>query len=260
MPLARIEDHEAALARRFLLGTLDTEESSQFEARLLEDDALFELVEAVEDELLDAFVRDTLEPGERKSLAPRFERLPERLRFARALARRAARPARTRRIAAWAAAAAIVILAGTAVLLTRRTAAPATPAAPIASRKIGRPVNVPNVEKIVALSLALATTRGEAASPRFVIPTDASTVALAVRIHPADRFPAYAVVVRHDGGIVAWQGRAAPPAANDLSVTIPAAIFTPGRYEIGVAGIDARGRSEDLGEQTFTVTAAAPSR
>src|SRR5262249_39911470 len=129
-----------------------------------------------------------------------------------------------------------------------------------ASRKVGRPVDAVKAEKVVAFSVALVTTRGETASSQLALPAGVTAVALSVRIHPADRYPAYEVVLRREGGVVVWHGRATPPLANELSVTMPAGVFAPGRYEVGVSGVDSRGRSEDLGEQTFTVTNSAPPR
>lgn len=264
MAVVRIEDHEATVARRFLLRTLDPEEGERFEQRLLEDEALTELVEAVEDELLDAFVRDALPPDERTRAAELFADRPERIRFARALALRAARPAhrtRSRRFVAWAAAAVIVVLIGAGIVTLKRTTTSNPPAfrlVPVASRKVGRPLNAPAVEKVVAFTVVLVTTRDEAPPTRLLLPRDTTAVALTVRLHPADRYPSYELELRRDG-IVAWHGRVAPATTNDLSVTIPAAALAPGSYDLAVTGLDDHGRAEDLGEQSFTV-AAAPQR
>ena len=51
--------------RRYLLGLLSPEEEEAFEGRFASDDALFNEVEATEEDLIDAYARGQLEPGER---------------------------------------------------------------------------------------------------------------------------------------------------------------------------------------------------
>src|ERR1700759_1221618 len=108
-------------ARRFLLGRLTESEAERFEERLLADEEFFELVEATEDELFDARVRNELDPDERRRFDERFGTQKERLRFASALAQRMERetqvvvrnqPMRFRRVALAAAAAIAIVVAG----------------------------------------------------------------------------------------------------------------------------------------------------
>jgi hypothetical protein len=80
------------LLRRFLLGELEGEEAQGLEARLLEEDELFELSEAIEAELLDALARGGLAPAER-------DRVRKRLASSR---QGRARLALARGLAAWA--------------------------------------------------------------------------------------------------------------------------------------------------------------
>jgi len=82
------------LVRRFLLGELREEKAERVEQRLLEDDELFDLCEAVEAELLEAAVRGELAPAERERVLKRLASSPQgraRLALARNLAAEADR-------------------------------------------------------------------------------------------------------------------------------------------------------------------------
>lgn len=110
------------LLRRYLLGELPEAEVERLESRLLEDDALFELAEAVEADLLAACARGELAPAERERVLLRLASSPqgrERLALARGLTSLAPRstvvpfPVRTPPLARpavrWAAAAAALV-------------------------------------------------------------------------------------------------------------------------------------------------------
>ena len=76
------------LLRRYLLGKLRKGKADRLERRLLEDDKLFELAEAVEADLLDAADRGDLAPAERERVLQRLASSPqgrERLALARSL-------------------------------------------------------------------------------------------------------------------------------------------------------------------------------
>src|SRR5262245_54608591 len=79
---------------RYLLGELTPEEQDALEREFFSDDETFDLLEAVEDDLLDDYVAGALEPrrAERLRVALRTSAAgPERLAFARALRRAVAR-------------------------------------------------------------------------------------------------------------------------------------------------------------------------
>lgn len=82
------------LVRRFLLGKLREEKAERVERRLLEENELFDLCEAVEAELLEAAVRGELAPAERERVLQRLASSPQgraRLALARSLAAEADR-------------------------------------------------------------------------------------------------------------------------------------------------------------------------
>lgn len=70
-------EHEANL-RRYLLADLPNEEQEQIEARLLVDSAYLEQLEIVEEELIDAYLREKLSPAERANFEQQFHNTPER--------------------------------------------------------------------------------------------------------------------------------------------------------------------------------------
>ena len=83
-------DNEA-LAKRYLLGLLSPEEGARFEQRYFADDSLFEEMETVEDQLIDAYVRGELNTSDRKqfeSALMNSNRLAERVRFGHVLTKR----------------------------------------------------------------------------------------------------------------------------------------------------------------------------
>jgi putative zinc finger protein len=84
--------------KQYLLGTLTSDEKARLEEKYFTDDELFEQIEIVEDELIDAYIRGELAPDEathfQKHLAA-SERLAERVAFAQTLAKSTQRTAET---------------------------------------------------------------------------------------------------------------------------------------------------------------------
>jgi hypothetical protein len=100
--LRRDTDKEAT-EKRYLLGTLSEEEGAQLEEQYFADDEAFEEIQIVEEELVDAYVSDSLSASDRARFEQRLlssPRLLERSRFASTLresvsSRVPARPAST---------------------------------------------------------------------------------------------------------------------------------------------------------------------
>lgn len=77
---------------RYLLGTLTPDEAARVEEGFIADDGNFDEVELVEEELIDAYVRDELTNTERRQFETKLLTLPrivDRVSFARVLAHRA---------------------------------------------------------------------------------------------------------------------------------------------------------------------------
>lgn len=80
-------EHDATLAR-YLLGTLPEEDGFRIEEQALRDEGLFNRLRSVEDDLIDAYVRDELSAEEQRAFEERFSTHPvqrERVAFAVAL-------------------------------------------------------------------------------------------------------------------------------------------------------------------------------
>src|SRR5256885_4672984 len=78
---------------RYLLGEVTDDERAEIEQGYFADDALFDQLADVENDLVDSYVQDTLQPAERKRFEERFLASSSgiaRVEFARALQRKIA--------------------------------------------------------------------------------------------------------------------------------------------------------------------------
>src|ERR1043165_6819285 len=83
-----VEELDEKTIRQYLLGDMGGAEMSSFEERMMTDDDLFEMLLAVEDDLIDERAADELSPEERARFDSYFLATPERrerLELARAL-------------------------------------------------------------------------------------------------------------------------------------------------------------------------------
>src|SRR5258705_11727753 len=74
------ESDEDVSMRAYLLGELPQDEELRIEGRLLLDRDLIELLQIIEEELIDSYVRDTLSDRERKEFESHFLNTPQRRR------------------------------------------------------------------------------------------------------------------------------------------------------------------------------------
>ncbi len=252
--------------RSYLLGQLTPEDGARLEARLLDEQDLFDAMRAAEDDLFDDYARGRLPGDERARFLARYGGQSDRIVFAEALARRAPQAGGAASVHAWtvrrwmplAAAAALVLVAGGAWLMRERSrsgergamaVAPAGQAAP-------RPADVPPV---VAL-LTLATPRAGGRRPALRVPADATTIEWRVRLDPNDRYDRYAMELRSAADVPVWRAddrRASPEAGGLLlAARMPASAVADGEYELAVRGVPGHGALEDLGFVTIQVTRA----
>ncbi len=83
------------VATRYLLGTLSEEEAAHLEEGFFADDVTFERLEVAEEELVDAYVRNSLSPTDLEQFKKRLlttPRIVERIHFASALANKVSNP------------------------------------------------------------------------------------------------------------------------------------------------------------------------
>ena len=264
------------LLRSYLLGALPEQEADRLEQRLLAEDELFELSEAVEADLLAACARGELAPAERERVQQRLASSPrgrERLALAHALNTLAGSPGRAAapvlpfpRAAMpnafrWAAlAAALLAVAGLSWFAMERPhggeappwvaqerPAPASPRAPEAPR--GAPA--PKAEPVKAVfQLALMSLRGAEAAQKLRVPTGTEVVELQVAVEGMEDFKSFHLTLRNRKAETVWEGDGLEPVKLDgvraLVVDLPADRLPAGTYEIQARGLVPGGDPEDL--------------
>ena len=255
---SRVESEGADL-RRYLLGQMSEAEEAGVERAYLGSDEALETLRAREDELIEEYLADALEPAERE----RFERLflasparLERLIFLRALQDRAApralrlvpAPGARARVRA---AAGLAVVAAVALLAVRALGPrpspvdmPLPPAAgPAAARSLGgAPPSVPTAPpRVVSLRLQEPALRGGGDAP-VLDPGEAGVAVLEAPLDPRDGFAA------HRGRVAAPDGRdvfVSPWQPNrgetTLRVVVPSAALRDGRHVLVVEAQAASG-------------------
>jgi hypothetical protein len=267
------------LLRSYLLGELPEEEEDRLEQRLLAEDELFELSEAVEADLLAACDRGELAPAERERVQQRLASSPrgrERLALAHALnslagsseraaapvipfARRAATPARP--AFRWAAlAAALLAAAGlswyalerphggeTPPWVAQERPAPASPRAPEAPR--GAPAPKPEPVKAV-FQLALMSLRGAETAQKLRVRTGTDVVELQIGVEGMEDLKSFHLTLRNRKAETIWEKDGLEPVKLDgvraLVIDLPAARLPAGIYEIQARGLNPSGEPEEL--------------
>jgi hypothetical protein len=266
------------LLRSYLLGELLEEEAERLERRLLAEDDLFELSEAVEADLLAACDRGELTVPERERVLQRLASSPsgrERLALARALnalagrapaavlpfAQRAAAPARP--ALRWAALAAGLVLASglswwlvkphpggeSAPWIARERPAPASPVAPQPpeAQALAKPPAPPQPVKSF-FQLALTSLRGGEA-PETLRIRPGSDVELRISVEGMEDLKSFHLAVRNRKAQTVWEGTLEPTTLQGVRVLVidlPADRLPPGTYEIEARGLAPGREPEDL--------------
>jgi hypothetical protein len=229
--------------RAFLLGALPPEESERIEELMVERQDMYEEAMAAEDDLLDEYAAGRLSAEERAAVE---KRLPTRLAFAHALARAPREtnvvPFRSRTWWPLAAAAALVIAIG-GYWFTSKPAAVTMPSNPPVAQVTKR------MPVIATAVIAIASTRGDAASNVIDIPANAEVLNLEIDINPKDVFPRYTATIRDARGNVAFTGDATQSTPSRLLVEVPATNLAAGTFEVAVTGAP----DTDLGFQTVEI-------
>ena len=269
-----IEDPETL--RSYLLGTLSAEDTEAIELRLLEDNAFFELAEAVEGDLLAACVRGDLSSEDRDRVLRRLAVSPRgqsRLAIAEGLnalangatatkamrtavvvpflRRQPRRQAPGFRFAAMAAGLVLVLFGS--LRLAVQTARPGTGAA--TRNQVAEAVR-PAVRTAV-FQLALGVTRSAQESTLLTIPAGTRLVEIQLPLSEGEPFASYrATVLDNTSEAEVWQGDLAPrpgPAGSMVVVSLPAAKLPQGSYRIELRGVGADGSLESVGFPSFDV-------
>jgi hypothetical protein len=268
------------LLRSYLLEELTGDEADALERRLLTEDDLFELSEAIEADLLAEYAQGRLAPAERERVQRRLASSPqgrERLKLARSLSilaggdpkpsvlpfvRRAApfqRPALR-----WAAlAAGLLAAAGLAWLTlerphayreTQERPAPVIAEAPRA-HEVPKPPPAPAVapapEPVKAVfQLALTSLRGSEAAEKLRVPAGTGIVELQISVEGMEDLESFHLTVRNRKAETIRELTGLKPkslsGARALVVDLPAERLPAGKYEIQVQGLAPGGEPEDL--------------
>jgi len=259
---------------RYLLGEMADAERDEFETRLFQDEALFQQVAALDDDLVDAYVAGDLRAKDlervRRSLlsTPRGQ---ERVEFARALSEYARKSGKSHTLpmrifgdgrSAFLAAASVVLLIGTSFLLWQLTEVRSrlrTAEAQVVSLS-GRAQKLEDIvrgygaaESVVAYTLPLSVERGGGGAD-LVIPAAARFVVLVVPLQVTS-LPAYTALLLQGGAMETWRGNAAR-LGKTANVRLPADVLRPGNYLLIVKGSKGEAESETMAEYAFRVLRA----
>lgn len=278
------------LVRRYLLGDLPGDEVEELEKRLLSDDDLFELAEAVEADVLDDYARGELAPGQRQRVEGYLASSPEgRLRLAviRGLAATKAPaprkllpfprlPAEERPQVRAAAIAAMLVLGVGAILLSQlrlelpteqaghqivdQVPSPTPPTTPPQDRvatTTPAPTPAPPPLAVFVADITLLAQRSNDVVPSFGIPDDSDVVELQFQLRPGDRaYPSYQVAMQQvETGeeVTENEGLRVKQSSDRLTVRVDASRFKEGRYRLTIQGVTSEGTVEDIEFPEFEV-------
>jgi hypothetical protein len=267
------------LLRSYLLGELPEEETDRLERRLLAEDELFELSEAVEADLLAACARGELAPAERERVLRRLASSPrgrERLALARSLNTLAGSPAATtaaapvvpfprrapatsRPVLRWAAlAAGLLAAAGLSwyALEQRQPHGGGEPAARVAQERAvpapprAQPATLKPEPMKAVFQLALTSLRGAEVAEKLRVHPGTDVVELQIGLEGMDDLDSFHLTVRNRKAETVWAEDGLTPRKLDgvraLVVDLPADRLPAGTYELQAQGRVPGGEPEDL--------------
>jgi hypothetical protein len=267
------------LLRSYLLGELPEEEAERLEQRLLAEDELFELSEAVEADLIAAYDRGELTEEERERVLWRLAASPsgrERLALARALNTLAGRgrqqvlPFRQRATQRpafrWAALAAGLLIAASlswfvlkpskggesAPWIAHERPAPAGPVQALApAPQVPTTATIPSTapEPVQSVfQLALVSLRGSEAAEKLKVRAG-TLVELQISVEGMEDLKSFHLSVRNRNAETVWDGDVEPrtlQGARVLVIDLPADRLPPGMYKIEARGLTSGHEPEDL--------------
>lgn len=249
------------LLTRYLLGTLTEDDAERVDELSIVDDHVAWRLRAVENDLVDAYVRGDLRDETLARFRSAYLASPERRKkvmFAKGLA--SVEPAQVvtssaphaRRIA-WALAACIVaIVAGAAYLVfSARQHEVVRPSIVIArQRHVSAPVLPPVA---IAMFVLEPPTRAASSIATIEIPAGTAKVVLRARLESAE-FPSYEGALRDLAtDRVLWQSATVMPRSGAVPFEVPRSILKDGDYSLEVSGVPAGKSPELIGVYAFRV-------
>jgi len=262
-------DDELLIA--YLLGAISPDQAERLDELSVADDDFAARLGAVENDLVDAYVRRELPPDRLELFRTAYLASPkrrEKVAIAEALAERSgAPPAAVRPMIAfpkWAFAAAACLLASAGgLLLFRAPAPPSRPAAPqsLQTREVPAPppqVPSPTPASPIAVALVLPPQLRSATSiPTLNLPSATETAQFDLEME-SDEFPAYRAALRDPAtNQVVWRSgtlRAQTRGATKIvSLGLPAPLLHPQNYTFELTGVTEAGPGEFVGSYSFRV-------
>jgi hypothetical protein len=267
------------MIRKYLLGELTAEDSSKVEEQLLTDDAFYQELLVVEDELIDSYVSEKLLGAEVRGFESHFLTSAERyekLRFARNLKKYVSQAAVSRPEEA-----AIADLPQSDQKVSLATGkrsvfsvfqfknpilAYAFGTVTIAVLAVGLVLIINNLRKsspqgpgrILAVQLTSGMSRGVTEIKTISIPAGTDTVQLELRIDATGQYRGYAAVLQALDGLEKFKNDSLT--ARTLGVggvvdfQVPAALLNQANYSVKLSGVNQTGQLENLGRYSFRVT------
>ncbi|MEM7587836.1 MAG: hypothetical protein AAF560_30890 [Acidobacteriota bacterium] len=239
-----------SLAERYLLGELDGAELEAAELRLA-DDTFFHRVKLVEDELIDAYLADELDPERRQRFETIFLRAPERQRRLQvsqlllAESGRRRRDSRRRRSRGIALAAALLLVTAAGwMLVMQQESLQHQP------RTDGETL----FEGETLIELDLGVSRS-AQSPTFGLADSSRSLRLRVTVDPRDLTAPVELVLRDATGSERWRGPAQQLESKPMLELWLAQGLPAGAYELEVLARPPGGHPTPLGYAYFDLTA-----
>jgi hypothetical protein len=260
---------------RFLLGELDQREQAEVEDRYFADTSRFERLLAVEDDLVDAYVRGELPRARAQALEHRASRvasLRRKIQIARGLQSYVEEHGPAKHLfshtfwwrpAVWSAAA-LLMLAVTLTMWWFR-AGPSRQAAPQHAesqpsgetreqRPLAPPPTPQKPDVIVAFALTASSVRAPGESNTLQFPADASLVRLRLE-HEGAGYRRYRVVIQTVEGRDVWRRQDLEPARSGTAsvvVDVPASRLPADDYILTLSGVS-RGSFEEAASFSFRV-------
>jgi hypothetical protein len=250
----------------YLLGELSAEEQLRLEQEYFTDNAAWERLLAVEEELACDFVEDRLPAGRRERFSETIgatERGRENVQFARDLMttlNAAERLQARSQYQWWAAAAALLLAALTGWLafrvgsLSSELAAVRRDATAQQARNLQPAAAAPPAQIVeVAFLLTPGRSRGDSTPVRLELAASATQVRLELAPPPGADPGDYVVAIHSASGAEIFSHVGAQ-SGTVWSVAAPAALFPPGSYEVTVRRVSSGEQQADLASYPFRLT------
>jgi hypothetical protein len=270
-----------ALIREFLLGNVDDEVRQQIESAFLTDTQARERILAVEQDLIDDYLENTLPPAEKQLFLSQYAETVDqkrRLRITKTVKDWANRETdlikkgvatsrwdrfrhilQFRPMFAISIAATLIIAMTIGVVWLTQRAKQQNRALALEQEVAG--LNSPSSMRVAPpqmpiLVLSPISVRGVEKETELAKPTGASLVELRLLWLQKENYPAYRAVLKRvgdDAALTIPDLHGETNGGTKIRLRLPAKVLTRGQYQIRVAGVDAAGVSGPEEEYTFNV-------